>query len=84
MTFRDAKITANLLMPPVNNLAQINAIKNFFLDMQGPEELSLWFTQTVMRTQTIGWQYGTDLGGGMMRYVNCSNGGPMFVYVKDG
>lgn len=84
LTFRDAKLAAQLLTPPVNNLDQINAIKNFKLDMRGPDEMSLWFTQTLMMTQTIGWQYGTDMGNGVMRYTNGSNGGPMFVYVKDG
>ena len=84
MIFRTAELAAKLLMPPVDNLQQINAIKNFQLDMQGPDELSVWFTQTIMMTQTIGWKYGTPMGDGVMRYTNGSNGGPMFVYVKDG
>ena len=84
MIFRTAELGAKLLTPPVNNLDQINAIKNFNMDMLGPEELSIWFTQTIMRTQTIGWKYGTDMGNGVMRYTNGTNGGPVFVYVKDG
>ncbi len=33
--------------------------------------------------QTIGWSYGQDVANGEKRYVNNSNGGPMYVYVKD-
>ena len=31
-----------------------------------------------------GWRYGVDAGNGETRYVNMANGGPLFVYVKDG
>ena len=31
-----------------------------------------------------GWRYGVDAGSGETRYVNMANGGPLFVYVKDG
>ena len=83
LTFKTAEIAAKLLMPPINQLEQINALKDFYLTLEGPEEFNTWFTETVMMTQTAGWKYGTEMGNGVMRYTNMTNGGPIFAYVKD-
>jgi hypothetical protein len=83
LTFKTAEIAARLLMPPIDQLEQINAMKDFLLSLEGPDELALWFTQTVMKTQTVGWKYGVDMGDGMTRYTNMTNGGPVFLYVKN-
>ncbi|MDA0239677.1 MAG: molybdopterin-dependent oxidoreductase [Proteobacteria bacterium] len=83
LIFKNAAIGADLLMPPINQLDQINALKDFNLSMEGPDELTSWFAQTIMLTQTIGWKYGVDMGGGVTRYTNMTNGGPVFLYVKD-
>jgi molybdopterin guanine dinucleotide-containing S/N-oxide reductase-like protein len=84
IAFKDERIAAELLMPPLDMQNQIDAIKDFKLTMEGPEDLSSWFTQTVMLTQTIGWKYGVDQPDGSKRYTNMTNGGPVFVNVKDG
>ena len=92
LTFKDAKIACNLLMPlvvafllkrSINQLDQINALKDFILTMEGPDEYTLWFSQTLMRTQTIGLKFGTEMDNGVIRYTNMTNGGPVFLYVKD-
>ena len=82
--FKNAKIGASLLMPPINWLDQINAQKDFVLTIEGPEHLANWFAQTLMMSQSAGLKYGTRLRGGIIRYCNMTNGGPVFVYVKDG
>ena len=51
--------------------------------MQGDDGLANWFAQTVMMAQTAGFKYGTPMPDGSMRYCNMTNGGPVFVYVKD-
>jgi molybdopterin guanine dinucleotide-containing S/N-oxide reductase-like protein len=84
MTFVDATIGASLLMPPVDWLEQIEALKTFKLKMEGPDELTYWFAQTFMKTQNSHWDFGVDMPDGTKRYVNHTNGGPLFVYVKDG
>lgn len=84
ISFKNEQIAAELLMPPLDMQNQIDAIKDFKLQMEGPEELSSWFTQTVMQTQTIGWKYGVPQPDGSVRYTNMTNGGPVFVNVKDG
>ena len=82
MTFKTAAIGAKLLMPPIDQLEQINALKDFVITLEGPEEEATWFTQTIVRTQSIGWKYGVDQGNGVTRYTQMTNGGPIFAYVK--
>ena len=43
-----------------------------------------WFAQTVLMAQSAGTKFGTRMPDGAMRYCNMANGGPLFVYVKDG
>ncbi len=83
LTFKDARIGAKLLMPPIRQLEQINALRDFYIDLSGPDELTNWFTQTILMTQTVGWKFGTRMPDGTMRYTSMTNGGPLFVYVKD-
>jgi trimethylamine-N-oxide reductase (cytochrome c) len=83
LIFKDAQIAAKLLMPPIKQLDQINALRDFYINLEGPDELTSWFTQTLLLTQTVGWKLGTPLANGVMRYTNMTNGGPLFVYVKD-
>jgi len=82
--FKNAATGASLLTPPINWLHQINAQKDFTLSVDGPEALTNWFAQTLMMSQTAGWKFGTSMPDGSMRYCNMTNGGPVFIYVKDG
>src|SRR6478736_4287262 len=82
--FKNAALGAGLLTPPINWLDQINAQKEFLLTVQGDDGLANWFAQTVMMAQTVGFKYGTPMPDGSMRYCNMTNGGPVFLYVKDG
>ena len=82
--FKTAAIGANLLMPPINWLDQINAQKDFLLSVEGEEDITNWFAQTVMLTQSVGWKTGIKMPDGSVRYCNMTNGGPVFLYVKDG
>ena len=84
LAFKNATIGASLLTPPINWLDQINAQKDFNLTVDGPEDLTNWWAQTMMATMTAGWQFGTKLADGTMRYCNMTNGGPVFIHVKDG
>jgi trimethylamine-N-oxide reductase (cytochrome c) len=84
LLFKNATIGASLLTPPINWLNQINAQKDFVLGIEGSEDLTNWFAQTLMMMQTAHWHFGTPMPDGSMRYCNMANGGPLFVYVKDG
>src|SRR5262245_56419956 len=84
LAFKTAALGADLLMPPINWLDQINAQKDFKLTVDGPEDLTNWFAQTIMLSQSAGYKIGLRQADGPMRYCNMTNGGPVFVYVKDG
>ena len=84
ISFKTEAIALELLKPTTDYLKQIDAIKNFNLAMIGPDDLTAWFTETVHMSKRMGWSWGTDAGNGEIRYVNNTNGGPVFVYVKDG
>ncbi len=82
--FGDARVALDMLVPPRDQLAMINAMKSFQLGLEGPEELSSWWMETLSLMVAAGTKYGTDVGKGVTRYTSNTNGGPVFVYVKDG
>src|ERR1039457_211263 len=84
LSFKNAALGVSLLTPPINWLNQINAQKDFTLGVDGPEDLTNWFAQTLMKMQTAHWTFGTPMPDGSMRYCNMANGGPLFVTVKHG
>ena len=84
VAFKNAATGAGLLTPPINWLDQINAQKDFKLTVEGPEDLTNWFAQTIMMSQSVGLKIGTRMPDGSMRYCNMTNGGPVFICVKDG
>ena len=65
LMFKNAEVGASLLMPPINWLDQINAQKDFNLTVEGPEDLTNWFAQTLMMSQSAGLKYGKKLRGGV-------------------
>lgn len=79
-----AELGARLFVPWVDHLERVEAMKNFNFAAEGPDALVVWFTQTLTMMLTAGWEYGTRMADGTMRYVTNTNGGPLFVYVKDG
>jgi trimethylamine-N-oxide reductase (cytochrome c) len=79
-----AGLGARLFVPWVSQLERIEAMKNFDFKADGPDALVVWFTQTLMMMRSAGWKYGTAMRDGTTRYVTNTNGGPLFVYVKDG
>jgi trimethylamine-N-oxide reductase (cytochrome c) len=84
LIFGSARLALDILMPPRDQLATVNAMKSFQLGLEGPEELSSWWMETLSLMLSAGTQYGTNVGKGVMRYTSNTNGGPVFVYVKDG
>ncbi len=84
MIFQSAELAARLLKPNRKQLDFLHAAKNFQLEVQGPDELAVWFSETLNMLLTVGAGYGVDMGGGVRRYTSNTNGGPVFVFVKDG
>lgn len=84
IVFKNKAIAESFLTPPFDQLERIDAAKNFKVGMEGSDELAVWFMGLLMGLETQTWKYGTDMGNGVTRYTNGTNGGPIFVYVKDG
>ena len=84
MIFGSARLALDILIPPRDPLATINAMKSFQLGVEGPEELGCWWMETLSLMLNAGTKYGSKVGKGVIRYTSNTNGGPVFVYVKDG
>ena len=84
IVFKNKAIATSFLTPPFDQLERVDAAKNFKLGLEGSDELAVWFMSTMARMETMTWTSGTDMGNGVKRYTNGTNGGPIFVYVKDG
>jgi len=84
VSFKSAGLALKIFTRPNDQLARINAAKTFSMTLDGPEEKSIWFMFTLEQLLSVRWRYGTDVGNGETRYTNMANGGPLFVYVRDG
>ena len=84
LTYETADIAVRLLTLPIDWLQQTEAAKGFQLRAVGPDELVHRFTQAMLAMRRTGWESGTDVGGGVRRHTSNTNGGPCFVYVKEG
>ncbi|MEI6669269.1 MAG: molybdopterin-dependent oxidoreductase [Acidobacteriota bacterium] len=82
--FKNRAIAEEFLTPPFDLLKRIDAAKNFKVVLHGSDELAVWFLGTLAGMETATWTAGTDMGDGVTRYTNGTNGGPIFVYAKDG
>ncbi len=84
VAFKDLA-TALVFMKARRDQAEvIHAAKQFRVVVTGRDELVVWFSQLLGRTQTDGLEYGTRMPDGTLRLTTNTNGGPMFVYVMDG
>lgn len=84
MTFRDVATALKMLSPNRDQGDIIHAAKNFNVVTTGPDDLVIWFAQTLNMSDTAGLPMGTLMRDGSRRFTTCTNGGPLFVYVKDG
>ncbi|CAN0504124.1 unnamed protein product, partial [Discosporangium mesarthrocarpum] len=84
LIFKTADIAARLLMPPIDQLEQVDAAKNFLMHFEGPDDDAVWVAQTIMAATSAPWKVGQKRADGTMRFCTITNGGPLHVYVRDG
>ncbi len=84
LLFKDLPTALKFLMPNPDQGEIVHAAKNFKVIAKGPDKLVVWFMQTLNLSQTVGLEMGMPMRDGTRRYTTCTNGGPLFVYVKDG
>ena len=84
MVFKTVDVAVALMLPDVDDLYKINAVKNFLMEVEGDDFLVTWFLLLLERVRSEGFDYGRKMTDGSMRYTTMTNGGPLFVYVRDG
>jgi len=84
MVFYSAAIALRILIPPRDQLALVHAEKSFQVGLEGPDEQCYWWMETLSLMLNAGTTYGMSMKNGVIRYTSNTNGGPVFVYVKDG
>ncbi len=84
MTFDNPALALEILVPPRNQLAMVSAEKNFQISLSGDDDLTNWWMESLSLMLNAEATYGTRVGDGTVRYTSNTNGGPVFVYVKNG
>lgn len=84
MVFKDVQTALAMLKPNADMGDVVHAAKNFKVMVMGPDPLCTWFMQLMNLSQTSALKMGTPLPGGLIRYTMLTNGGPLFVHVRDG
>lgn len=84
MVFKDVETALTFLRPDPDRAEIIHAAKNFRVEVQGDDEKAVWFMQLMNSMSTAGLTFGTIMPDGSRRLTTNTNGGPMFVYVKEG
>jgi len=84
MVFASVDTALAMLRPDPDYAVIIDALKNFKATAGGADRWTVWFGQLMHLVSSAGWAYGTPLADGTVRYTNLTNGGPIYVYVRDG
>lgn len=61
MAFQNAALAARIMKPEVDFL---HAVKNFQIEVQGSDELAIWFSETLNMLLPVGVEYHTALVNG--------------------
>ena len=84
LQFRDVPTALTFLKPPMNYGDIIHAAKTMRAMVMGPNDLCVWFLQMMNKIETSALELGTRMPDGTTRFTTNTNGGPLFVFVKDG
>ena len=90
MVFEDETIARRVMLGQMLGKTKefVSAAKNMQLVLNGPDDKAMWFSSLLLKVFAFDvlylGNYGTSMPNGEKRYVTGTNGGPMFVYVKDG
>jgi trimethylamine-N-oxide reductase (cytochrome c) len=84
MVFKDIATALTMMRPNPDMGEVVHAAKNFRVVVQGDDALCVWFMQALNQMQTAGLRMGVPLADGCTRFTTLTNGGPLFVHVKNG
>ncbi|MDB1125302.1 molybdopterin-dependent oxidoreductase [Vibrio algarum] len=83
MVYETAEDAMKVMVPWRDYQEVIDILKNFKMDAIGDEEYVIHFTKILSAITDSQIKYGVPQEDGTTRLVNNTNGGPVFVYVKD-
>lgn len=83
ISFHTTEEACRLLSPFVDRMDMIHAMKNFRMAQIGSDELGVHFMEILGAMMHSREKYGRVQADGTVRLVNNTNGGPVFVDVKD-
>lgn len=84
LVFRDLPTALTFLHPNADQGEILHAAKNFRVVVSGRDELCVWFMQLMNQMKMAHLEIGIKQPDGTIRYTTNTNGGPLFIYVKDG
>jgi trimethylamine-N-oxide reductase (cytochrome c) len=84
LVFKDEDTALSMLRPRPDMGEIVHAAKNFKIQVQGDDALCVWFMQLLNLLQKSGLRMGVPTRDGCTRFTTLTNGGPLFVYVKNG
>ncbi|HTU00387.1 MAG TPA: molybdopterin-dependent oxidoreductase, partial [Candidatus Sulfotelmatobacter sp.] len=84
MMFKNVDTALTMMKPNPDMGEVVHAAKNFMVQVGGADPLVVWWMQTLNFMLKAGLKFGTPQRDGTIRYTNLTNGGPLFVYVRDG
>lgn len=86
LIFKDVATASEFLKPPGRQdmAAIVHAAKNFKVIVAGRDDLCVWAMQLLNMIAWANTEFGTAMRDGTRRYTTTTNGGPLFVHVKDG
>jgi trimethylamine-N-oxide reductase (cytochrome c) len=83
MIFKDVDVALSMLKPNADMGEVVHAAKNFKVMVVGPDPVCVWFMQMMNMSQSSALQMGTPMRDGCTRFTMLTNGGPLFVHVKN-
>lgn len=82
--FKDAATALGMMKPGGDRALSIHAAKNFQVVVTGRDATVVWFMQMMALMDSAGWGMGQTMPDGTTRFTTNTNGGPLFVFVRDG
>jgi len=84
MMFKDVDTALTMMRPNPDMGEVVHAAKNFKVMVVGPDALCVWWMQLLNLSQSSALRMGTPLPDRSTRFTMLTNGGPLFVHVRDG
>ncbi|MDP2218881.1 MAG: pyrogallol hydroxytransferase large subunit, partial [Hydrogenophaga sp.] len=84
LVFKDITTALTMMRPNPDMGEVVHAAKNFRVVVKGDDALCVWFMQALNQMQMAGLRMGVPQADGCTRFTTLTNGGPLFVHVKNG